>query len=100
MFVLYVLEVLHLPPRDYGYVLLVAGVGAIGGSLVTPPLTRRYGWTVVLAAGSVVGGLSTLGVHGLTAQRSSCGKSLRGHRGRRYDEERADDVAAGAFWIR
>jgi MFS family permease len=52
--VLYVLEVLRLPAGDFGLVLLVGGVGALGGSLATPALTRRVGRAVMLTAGSVV----------------------------------------------
>lgn len=66
VFVLYALEVLHLPPRDYGFVLLAAGIGALGGGLVTPPLGRRYGRTVVLVAGSAITAL-TLGAMAFTA---------------------------------
>lgn len=53
VFVLYVLEVLHLPPHAFGYVLLAGGVGALAGGLGTPPLARRFGRTVVLTAGGV-----------------------------------------------
>jgi MFS family permease len=52
--VLYVLEVLRLPAGDFGLFLLVAGAGALAGSVATPPLTRRVGRAVMLTAGSAV----------------------------------------------
>jgi MFS family permease len=56
--VLYVLEVLRLPAGDFGFLLLAGGVGALGGSFATPPLTRRLGRVVMLTGGSVVAAVS------------------------------------------
>lgn len=58
--VLYVLEVLRLPPRGYGLILLAGGVGAAIGGLGTPPLARRFGRPAALTLGSVLNGLSMI----------------------------------------
>lgn len=57
--VLYVLEVLHLPSGDFGYVLLVAGIGAIVGGVSTPKLAEWFGRGVLLTVGSFVAAVST-----------------------------------------
>jgi MFS family permease len=57
--VLYVLEVLRLPAGDFGFLLLAGGVGALAGSVATPPLTRRVGRAVMLTGGSVVAAAAT-----------------------------------------
>jgi MFS family permease len=59
VFVLYVLEELRLPPGDFGYVLIGAGVGAIVGGVSTPPLARLLGRGVMLTGGAAVSGLAT-----------------------------------------
>ncbi len=56
VFVLYVLEVVHLPASDYGFVLLAAGAGALLGGVVTPVAARRLGRTVVLTGGALLSG--------------------------------------------
>lgn len=57
--VLYVLEVLRLPVGDYGLVLLLAGVGAVVGSALTPPLSRRFGRPALLMGGAIVTAVAT-----------------------------------------
>lgn len=57
--VLYVLEVLRLPPRDFGLVLLVGGVGTALGGLATPPLGRRFGRAAMLPLGAAVTAIGT-----------------------------------------
>jgi MFS family permease len=64
--VLYVLEVLHLPAADFGLVLLVAGLGGVLGSLVTPRLARVLGRRDALTGGAVVTALAT-GLMSLTS---------------------------------
>jgi MFS family permease len=59
VFVLYVLEVLHLPAADYGFILLAGGVGGILGAVATPPLARRFGRRIVLTAGGVLDAAGT-----------------------------------------
>jgi Na+/melibiose symporter-like transporter len=59
VFVLYVLEILHLPSGDFGLVLVVGGLGGILGGFATPPLARRFGRRVVLTAGGVVDAAGT-----------------------------------------
>jgi MFS family permease len=54
LLVLYVLEILHLPQGDFGYVLIGAGVGAILGGVVTPALATRMGKGPLLVIGAVV----------------------------------------------
>lgn len=52
--VLYVLEVLHLPAGNFGYVLLTAGIGALIGGVLTPRLATRFGRGLMLTVGSFV----------------------------------------------
>jgi MFS family permease len=52
--VLYVLEVLHLPPADFGLILVAGGIGGILGALATPRLARRFGRRAVLVVGGMV----------------------------------------------
>ena len=52
--VLYVLEVLDLPPSAFGLVLLGTGVGGLVGGVLTPSLTRRFGRAAMLTGGAVV----------------------------------------------
>ncbi len=52
--VLYVLEVLHLPAGDYGWVMVAGGVGGLVGGIATPRLAARFGRAVVLTAGAVI----------------------------------------------
>lgn len=54
LLVLYVLEILHLPQGDFGYVLIGAGVGAIIGGIATPALAARLGKGPLLVVGAVV----------------------------------------------
>lgn len=63
--VLYVLDVVHLPAGDFGYVLLAAGVGGVAGGLATPLLARRLGRGRMLVAGAVVAAVPVL-LMGLT----------------------------------
>ena len=56
--VLYVLEVLRLPPGDFGLLLFAAGVGALAGGAGTPVLTKRLGRAVMLPLGAVVAAAS------------------------------------------
>ena len=51
--VLYVLEVLHLPSGDYGWMIVAAGAGGLLGGVTTPPLARRFGRPAVLTVGAV-----------------------------------------------
>jgi MFS family permease len=60
VFVLYVLDELRLPSGDFGLVLLAGGIGALGGGVATPPLTRRFGRGPMLTVGALVSGLATL----------------------------------------
>ena len=57
--VLYVLEVLHLPAANFGFVLVAGGVGGVIGALATPPLARRFGRRVLLTAGGVLSAAGT-----------------------------------------
>jgi MFS family permease len=57
--VLYSLEVLQLPSGDFGLLLVVAGIGGVLGSLVTPRLARALGRRIVVSAGGVVSGAAT-----------------------------------------
>lgn len=57
--VLYVLEVLHLPPADFGLLLVAGGLGGIVGGLATPPLARRFGRRIVIIIGGVIDALGT-----------------------------------------
>lgn len=57
--VLYVLEVLHLPPADFGLLLVAGGFGGIVGGFATPPLARRFGRRIVLISGGVMDALGT-----------------------------------------
>lgn len=59
VFVLYVLEVLHLPSADFGLILLVGGLGGVVGGLATPPLARRFGRRIVLTCGGLIDALGT-----------------------------------------
>lgn len=59
LFVLYVLEVARLPAGDFGFVLLIAGIGGLVGGLATPPLTRRFGRGAMLIAGAVLSAVAT-----------------------------------------
>lgn len=52
--VLYVLDVLHLPSGDFGWIIVAAGVGALLGGVTTPPLARRFGRPIMLTAGAVL----------------------------------------------
>jgi MFS family permease len=60
LLVLYVLEILHLPQGDFGYVLIGAGVGAILGGVVTPALATRMGKGPLLVVGAVVSAAGVL----------------------------------------
>jgi Na+/melibiose symporter-like transporter len=62
LLVLYALEVLHLPPGRFGFLLMAAGVGAVIGGLATPPLTRVLGRAIMLPAGSVLAALALGGM--------------------------------------
>ncbi|HJQ41997.1 MAG TPA: MFS transporter [Jatrophihabitantaceae bacterium] len=63
--VLYVLEVLRLPPGDFGLLLVAAGIGAALGGVLTPKLTGRLGRVVMLPLGAAVAAI-TFGAMGLT----------------------------------
>ncbi len=63
--VLYVLDVVHLPAGDFGFVMLAAGVGGVAGGLGTPVLVRRVGRGRLLACGAVVAAVPVL-LMGLT----------------------------------
>ncbi len=65
VFVLYVLDVLHLPAGNFGFVLLVAGLGGLLGGLATPPLVRAYGRGAVLVGGAALSA-ATLAAMGFT----------------------------------
>jgi MFS family permease len=58
--VLYVLETLHLPAGDFGYVLLAAGAGGVLGGLTADPLARRIGRGPVLVVGGLLTGVTTI----------------------------------------
>jgi MFS family permease len=60
VFVLYVLDVLHLPAGDFGLVLLVAGFGGLLGGLTTPLLVRLFGRAAMLVVGAVLGAAGIL----------------------------------------
>lgn len=47
--VLYVLHRLNLPKEAFGFLLLVAGVGALLGALAAPKLSKRFGRSTTLA---------------------------------------------------
>jgi len=64
--VLYVLEVLHLPPGDFGFVLLGAGVGALIGGAATPLLAKRFGRPTMLTTGATLSAVA-LGLMALTS---------------------------------
>jgi MFS family permease len=70
--VLYVLEVLHLPPGSFGLVVLAAGVGALVGGLVTPWLGRVLGRAWALTGGAVLSAV-TLGLMGLVRDGLAAG---------------------------
>jgi MFS family permease len=65
--VLYVLEVLGLPPAAFGLLLLGTGVGGLLGGLLTPWLARRFGRSPMLTLGAVV----AAGAEGALALTSS-----------------------------
>jgi MFS family permease len=58
--VLYVLEVLHLPSGDFGFFLLVTGVGGLLGGVCATRLARRVGRGPALVLGGVLDGAGTL----------------------------------------
>lgn len=60
IFVLYVLEVLHLPAGDFGLVLFLAGLGGLAGGLCATPFARRFGRGRVLVFGALLDGAATL----------------------------------------
>jgi MFS family permease len=62
VFVLYVLEVLHLPAGDFGLVLVAGGVGGMLGALATPPLASRFGRRMVLTGGGVLDAVAAAGL--------------------------------------
>ena len=64
--VLYVLEVLHLPPGDFGFVLLGAGVGALIGGAATPLLGKRFGRPIMLTIGATLSAVA-LGLMAFTS---------------------------------
>jgi Na+/melibiose symporter-like transporter len=57
--VLYVLDVLGLPPERFGLFLVTAGVGALAGAAVTPPLARVLGRGPLLTAGAALTAVAT-----------------------------------------
>jgi len=57
--VLYVLEVLHLPAANFGFILVAGGVGGIVGALATPPLARRFGRAILLTTGAALSAIGT-----------------------------------------
>jgi MFS family permease len=58
--VLYVLEVLRLPPGDFGWFMVASGVGALLGGVVTPRFADRFGRAVALTAGAVISAVPVL----------------------------------------
>ncbi len=57
LLVLYVLEVLRLPPGDFGLVLIAGGLGGLLGGLATPALARLFGRGPVLTCGAIFSAL-------------------------------------------
>jgi predicted MFS family arabinose efflux permease len=57
--VLYVLETLHLPAGDFGFVLLAGGVGGLLGGVLSAPVAQRFGRGPVLVVGGVLTGVTT-----------------------------------------
>ncbi|GAA3447826.1 MFS transporter [Planomonospora venezuelensis] len=54
MLVLFVVDLLDLPPATFGWFLLAAAVGGVTGGLVAAPLARRLPRPLVMAAGTGV----------------------------------------------
>ena len=56
------LETLHLPAGDFGFVVLAAGAGGLLGGLATTRLAARFGRGTVLMVGGVLEGVATIGM--------------------------------------
>ena len=60
--VLYALQNLGLSERGFGLMLAAAGLGAVGGSVLSPYVTRVLGRTNAMGAAEIVAAFATLGM--------------------------------------